>query len=165
VVKAVSEVAMTVTQTRKRPTQASRRAGYVIGVLVNLAMLYAINVWPGWEVLPFLTAEMTLVLGLVNASVLVNIAANVAYVVRDPAWFKALGDVVTITVGLLAMVRTWQVFPFDFGTSTFDWELLTRIALGVGMVGSGIGIVAALVRFARAMSAGVTHATPRGAAR
>jgi hypothetical protein len=156
---------MTVTQTRKRPTQASRRAGYVIGILVNLAMLYAINVWPGWEVLPFLTAELTLVLGLVNASVIVNIAANVAYLVRDPAWFKALGDAVTTTVGLLAMVRMWQVFPFDFGASTFDWELLTRILLGVGIVGSVIGIVVALVRFARGISGGLTHSTPRGAAR
>lgn len=155
---------MTVTQTRKRPTQASRRAGYVIGILVNLVMLYAINVWPGWEVLPFLTAELTLVLGLVNASVIVNIAANVAYLVRDPAWFKALGDVVTISVGLLAMVRMWQVFPFDFGSSTFDWELLTRWLLGVGMVGSVIGIVVALVTLARALSAGATHSSPRGSA-
>jgi hypothetical protein len=156
---------MTTTQTRTRPTQASRRAGYVIGVLVNLAMLYAIQVWPGWQVLPFLTAETTLVLGLVSASLLVNIAANAAYLVRDPAWFKALGDALTITVGLLAMVRLWQVFPFAFGTSRFDWELLTRIVLGVGTIGSAIGIVAALVRFARGTARVVTHSTPRGAAR
>ena len=156
---------MTVTKTGKRPTQASRRTGCAVGVLVNLAVLYAVNVWPGWEVLPFLTAEMTLVLGLVNASVIVNLAANVGYLFRDPAWFKALGDVVTIIVGVMAMVRMWQVFPFDFGSSTLDWELLIRVALGAGIVGSGIGILAALVTFARAITAGATHSTPRGSAR
>ena len=67
---------MTKTAPRKRPTVGARRVGYVVAVLVNAAMLYAVNRWPGWEVLPFLTADMVLVVGLVNASIAVNLAAN-----------------------------------------------------------------------------------------
>jgi len=136
-----------------RPGIAARRTGYVVAVLVNLAMLWGVNRWPGWDVLPFLTDDTASVLGLVNASIVVNVAANALYLVRDPAWFKALGDVVTTGVGLAALLRIWQVFPFDFGTtSTLDWELVTRVLLGVGIVGSGIAIVIALVSFVRAVT-------------
>ena len=47
---------------------------------------------------------------------------------------------------LAATVRMWQVFPFDFGSSSFDWALLVRILLVLGIVGVVIvGGVTALV--------------------
>ena len=142
----------------KRPAVATRRFGYVVAVLVNAALLYLVNGWPGWDAVPFLTADTRLVIGLVNASILVNLAANVVYVVRDPPWLKALGDVLTTTVGLVALLRIWQVFPFDFASSSFDWALVVRVLLGVAIVGSAIGIVAAFVSFVRNVaSAGEPH--------
>jgi len=137
------------TQARKRPSAASRRFGYVVAVLVNAALLYAANVWPGWEAVPVLTGEMRLVMGLVNASIVVSLTANVAYLVRDPPWLKALGDLLTTAVGLVALLRIWQVFPFDFGDTTFDWTLVVRIVLVVAIVGSAIGILAAFVAFVK----------------
>ena len=142
----------------KRPAVATRRFGYVVAVLVNAALLYLVNGWPGWDAVPFLTADTRLVIGLVNASILVNLAANVVYVVRDPPWLKALGDVLTTTVGLVALLRIWQVFPFDFASSSFDWALVVRVLLGVAIVGSAIGIVAAFVSFVRNVaSTGAPH--------
>lgn len=143
---------MTVTAASRRPTAAARRFGYFLAVLLNAAMLYLVNVWPGWEVLPFLTSRTSLVIGFVNASIVANLIANVLYLARDPAWLKALGDLVTTAVGLVALVRIWQVFPFDFGTTTFDWALVVRVVLVVAIVGSGIGIVAALVAFFKGLS-------------
>jgi len=142
---------MTLTAAPKRPTVATRRFGYVVAVLVNAALLYAANGWPGWEAVPFLTGDMPLVMGFVNASIAVNLAANVVYLVRDPSWLKALGDMLTTTVGVVALLRIWQVFPFDFGTSSFDWTLVVRILLGVAIVGSAIAIVAAFVSFMRSV--------------
>lgn len=46
--------------------------------------------------------------------------ANLVYLLHDPRWLKALGDVVTTAVGLVAVLRMWAVFPFDFGDSSFD---------------------------------------------
>lgn len=143
---------MTKTATRPRPTVGARRFGYVVAVLVNAAMLYAVNRWPGWEVLPFLTAEMVLVLGLVNASIVVNLAANLVYLVRDPRWLRALGDLLTTAVGLVALVRMWQVFPFDFSGDWAGWTLVVRILLGLGIVGSAIGLVTACVSFAKGVA-------------
>jgi len=52
---------------------------------------------------------------------------------------------------VIALVWLWQVFPFDFGDATFDWELLTRWVLGIGIAGSVIAIVVALVSLVRAL--------------
>jgi len=38
--------------------------------------------------------------------------------------------------GLVAAVRVWRVFPFDFSNDAFDWALLVRWALLVVIVGS-----------------------------
>jgi hypothetical protein len=34
-------------KTVRRPSQAARRTGYVIAMLVNVALLFAIYSWPG----------------------------------------------------------------------------------------------------------------------
>jgi len=144
---------MTHIATQRRPAVGARRAGYLVAVLVNAAMLYAVNVWPGWESVPFLTEGMRLVIGLVNLSIVVNLGANVVYLLRDPPWLKALGDILTTAVGLVALVRIWQVFPFDFDDGSFDWTLVVRVLLGVGIVGSSIGIGVAAVSLGKGLAA------------
>ncbi|MBH0122612.1 hypothetical protein I0Q12_25200, partial [Rhodococcus sp. CX] len=89
------------------------------------------------------------VLGWVNASIVVGLVANLVYLVRDPRWLKALGDIATTAVGLVALLRIWQVFPFDFGADAFDWPLVVRILLGLVIVGSGIAILVTLFTAAR----------------
>ncbi|HEU4512084.1 MAG TPA: hypothetical protein VFR87_03165 [Nocardioidaceae bacterium] len=129
----------------KRPSVAARRTGYLIAVGINVLLLWLANVQPGWEALPFLTSDMEQVMPLVNASLIAGAVANVVYLAADPKWLKALGDIVTTVVGIVAMVKMWQVFPFDFGDASFDWALLFRWVLGVGIVGSAISILVNLV--------------------
>ena len=50
------------------------------------------------------------------------------------------------------MLRIWDVFPFDFGDTTFDWVLVTRIVLVVGIAGSVIAMIAAVVTLAKALA-------------
>ena len=59
-------------------------------------------------------------------------------------WKPALLCSVTTAVGLAAVIRVWQVFPFDL---TSGWEVVFRIFLVIAVVGSLIGIVAAISRF------------------
>ena len=66
---------MTTTEA-KRPSTASRRAGYAVAVAINAAMLWLIHVWPGWDALPFLTADFEAVLWLVDVSLVVTIVVN-----------------------------------------------------------------------------------------
>jgi hypothetical protein len=144
---------VSIAASRRTPGVGARRFGYAVAVVVNLVVLYAANVWPGWQKVPFLTAETAQVIGLVNASILVSAAVNLVYLVRDPKWLTSLGSVATSAVALAATVRVRRVFPFDFGDTSFDWEPVVRILLVLGIVGSAIAIVVGLVGFVQALRA------------
>lgn len=148
---------MTTMTVHHRQPVATRRLGYVIAIGINLLLLYLINGSPGWQAVPFLTDATVLLLGLVNASLILAVAANLVYVLWDPRWLRALGDVATTSIGLAVMVRTWQVFPFDFGTPSVDWDLVARVALGIAIGGTSIAIIVAVVAFFRSVAAGSDH--------
>ena len=143
---------MTVHTTHPGPSFAARHLGYAVAIAVNLVVLALVNVSPGWEAVGFLTPRMAEVLWLVNASLLVGVVANSAYSVYDATWLRALGDVATTGIGLAVMVRIWQVFPFDFDPSSFPWDVVARWLLGIGIFGSIIGIIVALVKLVRALA-------------
>jgi hypothetical protein len=149
----IEEAAMSSTETTRRPSVGARRTGYAIGAVINALFLYLINGWPGWQSLPFLTDETPRVLALVNASLVISVAVNLAYLAYDAPWFTAAGGTLTVGVGLAVLIRIWQVFPFAFG-GTFDWARLIRVVLVVGIIGSLIGLVVqavqTVVRIARA---------------
>lgn len=138
-----------------------RRAGYVVAAIVNAALLYAVHVWPTWESVGFLTGDTVEVLGVVSATMLAAVVANLGYAVADPAWLRALGDLVTTGVGIAALLALWQVFPFDFGETSFDWALLVRWMLAVGLVGSAIAMLVAAGRLGRALAVHHTRTHPR----
>ena len=115
------------------------RGGNVGSALVNAAMLWGINIWPGWQVLPFLTSDMTRVLGTINASLTAGIVVNLVFVVIRNRGIMALGNLVVLGIGLAAVLRLWEVFPFDFGDSWSGWPVVVRVLLGLGIAGSIIG--------------------------
>lgn len=132
-------------RSRPRPPRAARRVGYAVGAFVNGVLLWLVNVAPGWQAVPFLTSDFTDVLGLVNASIVAGLLAHVLYLVVDPPWLRSAGDLVVTSVGLVATVAVLRSFPFTFAGQSFDWEPVVRVLLWLGIVGSAIGIVAALV--------------------
>lgn len=135
---------MSVIEAPRRSSVAERRFGYTISIAINAAVLYVINVTPGWAAVPFLSAESTRVIPLVNASVIAGVIVNLAYLALDPRWLVSLGSVVTTGIGAAALVRIWHVFPFDFADGSIDWSLIVRVVLVVGIVGSVIGMLAQL---------------------
>lgn len=145
---------MTRTAPTRRQSVAARRAGYIIAIVFNATMLYVVNVWPGWQAVPFLTEDTRQVLGLVNLSLAVGILANVAYLIHDGPRLKALGDLATTGIGLAVLVRLWQVFPFDFRSWSYDWSFLVRILLVMGIVGASIGILVGFAMLLRQLATG-----------
>ena len=134
------------------PGPVARRFGYAVAVLVGAALLYLINVWPGWQVLPFLTQDTAQLLGIVNLSLIVGILVNLVNLLFDATWFKALGDLITLGIGMAVLVQIWQVFPFEFGGSSFDWALLVRWVLVLAMVGTAIGIIVQVIILIRTLA-------------
>ena len=138
------------TTVARRPSAATRRAGYVAGALVNAVLLWLLLGWPGWEAVPFLTADFETVLGLIAFSLVATIALNLVYLIRDPRWLTAAGAVVTTAIGLAASIRMLRVFPFDLGDSDV-WPVVFRVLLWVAVVGAAIGVIANLVAVVRAL--------------
>ena len=132
-----------------RPPVVARRFGYGVAAVVIAAMWFAINVWPGWQEVPFLTDSTTLVLPLVNVSLIAGLVVNVVLAVLDPPWLKSLGDLITASIGLVVLFRVWQVFPFDFNGYSFNWDVLARFVLVVAVAGSIIGILVQLASLIR----------------
>jgi len=115
--------------------------------VINAAMLYLINRQPGWDAVRFLTADTRLVLGWVNLSIFAGLLFNLVYLAMDPPWFKALGDLVTTGISVVALIKIWRVFPFDFTDGT-PWPILARIVLVVAILGSLIAVVVQTVTLA-----------------
>jgi hypothetical protein len=132
---------MTADTSIRRPSPATRRVGYGIAATINLVLLYLVNGRPGWDAIPFLNDATSDVIPLVNASLVASAVINLVQLLHDPRWLVALGGMVTTAIGSAALVRLWQVFPFDFGDTSVNWPLLARIALAVGLIGSLIGFV------------------------
>jgi len=130
------------------PSRVGRRVGYAIGAAINVLLLVGVNVWPGWDAVPFLTPDFEQVLGLVNLSLAVGFLTSVANLALDTFGVKALGDLATNAIGFAVSIRLLQVFPFDF-SGGFDWSLIVRVGLVLGIVGSAVGAVVAAVRLLR----------------
>lgn len=137
---------------KRSPSAATRRAGYVGTVVFDALCLVAVNSWPGWDVLPFLTDDTERVVGWVNASIVVHLVVFAAYVVWDPRGVRALGEIVTSAIGMAVATRVWQVYPFDTADDWSGWGLVAHLLLGLGVVGSAIGVISGLVHLVQACS-------------
>lgn len=142
---------MTTTAPSRTRSRAGRRSGHLAAVIVNAVLLYAIHTWPGWSALPFLTDQTPRVLGLVTLSVVAGLVANVLYLVRDPLWLTATGELAITAVGLAATLRVWAVFPLDFHDPS-SWPIVARVLLAVAIVGSVIGLLVQLGTLVRVLA-------------
>ena len=138
----------------RRPSAGARRTGYGFAIVISTAMLVVLNVSPGWQVIPFLTSDTTQVLWLVNLSMAAGIAANLVYLAYDPPWLRSLGDLVTTGIGLAAVIRIWQVFPFDLPAG---WSAGVRTLLVICIAGSCIALLVQIVTLARWIAGHTPH--------
>lgn len=126
-------------------TATRRRVGYGASIVVNGILLYLVNVAPGWAVLPFLSPDFSSVLPWLNASMALGVLTSIGYLAVDTPTVKGIGDLLTQAVGLIAMIRLWQVFPFDFGSDPGGWPIVVRVLLAIGIVGTAIGMIVTAV--------------------
>jgi len=131
------------------PPRTLRQLGYGVAAGVNAALLYLINGAPGWQALGFVTDDVQSVLGIVNASLLAGLVINLVWSLADPAWWRALGQVVLSSISLAATLQVLDVFPFDFTGWAFDPTWLVRLVLVVAAFGTGIALLVQVVTLVR----------------
>ncbi|MDH4363662.1 MAG: hypothetical protein OEY70_06225, partial [Acidimicrobiia bacterium] len=115
----------------------------------QLIGLYLVRHLVGWDV-PVLTADFGRVVPYIELSILVSLAANAAWLVLDPPWFRSLLQIAVNLAGLAPIVRMWQIFPFDLGADDRIWRLAIRALLVLAFAGTMVGTLAELARLARA---------------
>lgn len=143
-------------QTTHRPTsvrstpEPGRRFGYALAIGINIVMFWIVHNVLDWGWPSFITEDWSRVRGIIQTSIVVTILVNAAFLAFDPKWFKGLGEALTGFVSLIATFRVFTVYPFDFSGYTGPWDLLARMILVVAIVGTVIGVVANLLKAARA---------------
>ena len=143
------------TVTRETPivtttSDMTRRSGYVVAIAVNVVMLYVVNNLLAWDILPFLTNDFGRVLWLIDISLLATIIVNLMYVAYDRSWFRSLGQIGLNLISLVVAVRMYQVFPFDFSGSTYDWTQIVRVVIIFTILGTAVGAIVEAFKLARA---------------
>lgn len=136
------------------PSRAAKRFGYLVAAACNVALAYLVNQWPGWQAIPFLTEDAAQVVKLVNLSLVAGMLMNLIYVVADPAWLRALGNVITTGISLAVLVRMLRVFPFDFAGTDVDWETWVRAGLILLIILTSLGLFGTIVQLFRAILGG-----------
>lgn len=132
--------------------EAARRAGYVVSIVINVAMLVIVQnlLELGW--LPFLTDEFAEVVPWISLSLIASIAANVIYQIDDSQIVKSVGQIAVNLISVWVTYTVLTVFPFDFSVYQFDWEIVTRVVLILAIVGTGIGVLIEAIKLVSTLS-------------
>ncbi len=130
-----------------RPT-AEARFGYLVAIAVNGVLLWVVNRLPDWESPAFLTDDLEQVIPIASLSLIASIVVNVINLATLERVWRIVGEIGSSVVALVATVRIFQVFPFDFSGYAVNWEPLTRLILIVAMIGISIAIIAQSVKLA-----------------
>lgn len=128
--------------------RAGIRFGYGVAVFINLAMLIVAQNILAWGWLSFLTEEFADVVPWISLSLVLSIVANLVYQFNDTVLVKSTGQLLVNLVSIFVTYHVLTVFPFDFSGSGFDWTVVTRVLLILGMVGAGIGVLTETIRLA-----------------
>lgn len=140
------------TRHREAPTLV-KRSGYAIAAGVNIALMLIVNNLLNWGWPRFLTAEFEKLLPWVNFSLGASVVVNLLYMAYDADWFKSGWQAVLSVISLAVLVRTYQLFPFDF--SDFSWPVetvartimwLVGLALVIAIVAEGVKSITSLAR-------------------
>lgn len=123
-----------------------RMTDYIFAVIFNIAFLVVVNKVPDWNIV-FITDSFPDILWALNTYLAVSIAGNLVLIFFHPRFLHHLLNAVFAIFGILATSVMLSIFPFDFSNLVGEWlNILIRIALIVGIVGSAIGVVVNIVK-------------------
>ena len=132
--------------------KAARRAGYVISIAINVAMLVIVQNILEWGWLPFLTNEFAEVVPWISLSLIGSIVANIIYQIDDSQAVKSAGQIGVNLISVWVTYVVLSVFPFDFFGYQFDWEIVARVVLIFAIVGAGIGALVEGIKLISSLS-------------
>jgi hypothetical protein len=123
-----------------------RLADYIAAVIFNIIFLVIVNKVPDWNI-AFIKDSFPDILWAVNTSVAVSIAGNFILIFLHPRFLHHIFNAVFAVFGILATSVILSVFPFQFEDLVGEWlNILVRIVLIIGIVGSAVAVVVNVVK-------------------
>jgi len=132
--------------------KAARRFGYVLSIVINVAMLVIVQNLLEWGWPAFLTAEFAEVVPWISLSLVASIVANIIYQIDDSQIVKSVGQIAVNLISVWVTYTVLRVFPFDFSAYQFDYEVVTRVVLILAIVGAGVGALVEAIKLVSTLS-------------
>lgn len=113
--------------------EKSKKSEYIATIIFNLIFLYIFNNLLNWHIY-FITNSFNEVLWIINLSIIVSIIGNALLLVYDPVRFRHLVKIIMNMVSFVAVYLVYDVFPFNFYNSFYNWGfsiLLILVMLGI----------------------------------
>ncbi|MGC9517417.1 MAG: hypothetical protein ACP5C3_06960 [Methanomicrobiales archaeon] len=117
---------------------------FIGAIIANIIFLYIVNNLLNWN-LSFIAPTFSEVLWIFNFSIILNILANIGFLIYQKGWFRTIVQIILNIIGFIVVYSLYTVFPFVFQNVWFAYVL--QFALIIAMIALVIATVVELVRF------------------
>jgi len=118
--------------------KSGQKSEYIAAIIFNLIWWYIVNNLLNWQVY-FVTNAFNEVLWIINLSIIVSIIGNALLLFYSPERLRHGVKIVINIVSFIAVYLVWELFPFNFYNSFYDW--LFSLLLILGMIGIAIATI------------------------
>jgi hypothetical protein len=126
--------------------KTSEFVGAIIGAIIGIIFVNSVPAWQ-YRTNGVILVTWVNILWAANLSMIVQILGNLALAIYRPARLYSFLQAIIAFVGLGSTIVFYWVFPLDFSQIVGNWlNILVRVLMVIGMVGSLIAIGVHLVR-------------------
>jgi hypothetical protein len=118
--------------------KGGQKSEYIAAIIFNLIWWYIVNNLLNWQVY-FVTNAFNEVLWIINLSIIVSIIGNALLLFYSPERLRHGVKIIINIVSFIAVYLVWDLFPFDFSNSFYDWAL--SLLLILAMIGITIATI------------------------
>lgn len=128
---------------KEKHSPLERRVGYLFSIAITGIVLYYANQIPNWHI-SWLADNYSPALWLLKISLVVTIIINFIYIIIDPKWLRAFGQLAQNIISFVVMETIYQTFPFNIN---YDTEKIVRLILIIILICLAISIIVEALKF------------------
>ena len=137
-------------KSEKATKSRNKTPDYIATIIVHIILIWALYKLPDW--LKFLSSSYQAVLPVFLYSYLAQIIGNLILIFSDPKWLKSLISLANNLISIVALATVYVIFPFDFGSYSYDWASTSKTVIIVAIVLTAIGALVEFINFISSIS-------------
>lgn len=129
---------------QKKSDEKSRKSKYIIAIIANAVLLYAVNNILKWDI-DQVTTDFIFCIWIFDVLLIFSIIANTVLFLYDKSGLRQLLSLIISIISFVAIHNLYRIYPFNF-SHTIDITakiifILTLILIGINMLFELIGLV------------------------